>query len=301
MTGPSTSGITSTINVTNFPAVITPIYESALKMQYEANLTRHLCKKIGAQGQGGWIHYPYFDPSTFATAASTLTEANDFTTYQQLVNASVIIAASEFGEAAFLTDRAREAAKVNLDDETGRQLGIGIARKLDLHILAAMSAGFTTGTVTGTNSTNGFGYSHYAAAQSKLAAKALTVPGTYKAVVPEYSWFYTAKSTFSETYAAAMGDPGKEVLQKFYIRRLLGNIDVFRMPLSLVSATSLAAGYVFASEGVGLWIDRDLKVETERDASKRGDEIIATLRAGAKVLIGGYGVRLKMYANAPTP
>jgi hypothetical protein len=287
---------------TSLPGVVTTVNLQAYKMQYENNLLRHLCKPIGQGTKGGWLRWPYFDPTTFATAASVLTEVNDFATATQLTNASVLIVASEFGVRTDVTDRVRRAANMDIAGEASRQLGIGVAVALDKHILARMSTGFTVGTVTGTytvNTNNGFTLTKYAAAQSFLAAQALTVPGVYNAVVGEYSWYYTALSTFSQNYASAMGDVGNDILNKWYKQRILGNIDVYALPLSHIAATSIATGYLFSKEGIGLWVDDDFHVEQQRDASARADELVATLTGGAKVLVAGYGARLKMNNRAP--
>lgn len=280
--------------------VIKQINEQAYLMIYEGMLVPKLCKKVGQGQKGSTVHVPYFDPSTFAAAASTLTEANDFVNYTQLTNASVILTASEFGVISFLTDTTREGGSFDFAKEIARQQAIAVNAKLEKHCLAALSAGFVTGTVTGTNSTNGFTYTHYAAAKSKIDGKILTVPGRKAAIVNEYSWFYTAKSTFSQTYAAAMGAVGEDVVKRYHINTLFNDVDVYRS--NYISASTTAPGYMFAAnESVGLWLPRDYRIETQRDVSARGDEAVSTMRGTAKVLIGSYGVRLKMYSSTPTP
>lgn len=281
--------------------VVSRIEAQAYKEMYDMGVLPKLVRRIGQGQKGSAFLFPYFDPSTIAAAASSLTETNDFLTTTALTNASVIVIASELGVRSDVTDALKESAAVDIPGEIARQHAISCAVKMEKHILGRMSGGFTTNaSVCGTNATNGFTYSHYAAAKSKLRAAALTVPGRLTAVVPEYSWFKTAQSTFSQTYASTMGKPGEQVLGNFYVDTLWGDVDVYRHSLAFVSATSYANGYMFASDAIGLWTPRDFRLEKQRDASARADEIVSTLRAGAKVLINAYGLNLKMYAKAPS-
>lgn len=280
--------------------VLDRIEAQAYKMIYDEGLLPKLFKTVGQGEKGSAVIWPYFNPSTFAAAASTLTEANDFVNYTQLVNASVIIVASEFGVTSFLTDVTRESAKMDIEGELARQQALSVAVKLEKHCLAALSSTFTTGTITGTGSTTGFTFAKFAAAKSKLDAAALTVPGRKRAVVPTYGWYYTAQGTYSQTYASVMGSKGAEVQSKFYIDTLFGDIDVYHEGLAYITASSTAAGYMFVSDAMALWTPRSYRIEPQRDASARGDEFTSTLRAGAKGLVSTYGVRLKMTASAPS-
>lgn len=293
-----------TVNTTTgFPGVFTSgvisrIEAEAYKLMYDEGVLPRLCKQIG--GKGSAIVYPYFDPSAIAVAASNPSESTDLTYRYAVTNASVIFTASEFGITSFITDIVKEDASVDIPAETARQQGTAVAVRLEKHILARLAAGVTTGTLTGTNATNGFSFSSYAAAKSILDAKALTVPGRKSAVVPAYSWYLTAKSTYTQTYGAALPGVGEQVISKYYVTTLFGDIDVYLHGLAFVPASTTAAGFMFVKDSIGLWKPRDFRLETERDTSARGDEITSTMRAGAKVLHAGYIQRLAMYAAAPS-
>lgn len=278
--------------------ILKEIYGPAYKMAFEAGVTRHLCKPLGVGQKGNMAKFEYFDPTTFSTCATSRTETTDITDTNALSNASVIVYASEFGIRTDLTDALRESSSFDFKSEAARQHGIAVGYSLEKHILNILSTGLTTGTVTGTNSTNGFTIAHYMAAKSKLDAKTLSVPGRKHAVVGPYAWYYTAKASFSSTYAAALPTIGETVLKKFYATTLLGDIDVYLA--NQITAATTQTGYMFVTDAVGLWIPRDLRLESERNASARADELVSTMRAGAKVLIAGYGVRLRGYGQTPT-
>ena len=277
--------------------IVQEIYGPAYKMLYESGLLRHLVKEIGKGQKGNLAKFEYFDPSTFAAAASQLTEANDFLTTTALTNASVIVTANEYGIRTDITDRLRESSAFGFKEEAARQHGIGVARQFELAILTAMGAGFTTGTITGT-SASGFGIKKYMAAKTKLDAKILSVPGRKNVVIHPNNWYYTAASTFSTTYASAMGDLGNSVLEKHYLRTLLGDIDVFRS--NYITAATATSTFMFVKDALGVWIPRDFRLEAQRDASARANELVSTMVAGAKVLIGAYGVPMKQYGTAPS-
>lgn len=292
---------------TGFPSgfttgVINRIEAQAYKMLYDEGVLIKLLKPIGQGAKGSAVVYPYFDPSTFAAAGSDLSEVNDFVNYTQLTNASVIIVASELGVISFVTDIVKEDAVVDIPGEVARQQGLTCAVKAEKHCLNRISGAITTGTLSGSGTTYGFTFSHYAAAKSYLDAAALTVPGRKMAVVPSYSWYWTAKSTYtSGSYAGAIPTVGDTVVSKYYVQTLFGDIDIYLHSLAYVSESSTAAGFMFVKDAIGLWKPRDFRLEKERDASARGDEIISTFRIGAKVLHSGYCKRLKMLATAPAP
>lgn len=299
------AGINTTTGFSGFTqGVVNRIEAEAYKMLYDNTLLAGLCKSVGKGAKGSAMIYPYFDPSTFATAASALTEANDFVNYTALTNASVIIVASELGITSFVTDILKESQNVDIPAEIARQQGIACAVGLEKHILGKLSAGLTTGTITGTNSTNGFTFAKYAAAKTLLDAAALTVPGRKHAVIPTYSWTYTTTGLLNSTSPTSIfnvnGPIGDGVASKFYLSTIFGDVDIYGLGVAYITASTTAAGYMFVTDGVALWKPRDYRLERERDASARGDEIVSTFRAGAKVLHTGYCKRLKMYASAPS-
>jgi hypothetical protein len=62
-----------------------------------------------------------------------------------------------------------------------------------------------------------------------------------------------------------------------------------------MAAATIGSGYMFVSDAVGLWTPRDFRMEKQRDASARADEMVSTHRVGAKVLIPNYVAKMKMY------
>ena len=276
--------------------IVREIYGPAYKMMYEEGLLRQLCVEMGRGVKGNLAKFEYFDPSTVIAAASLLTEANDYTTTTALTNASVIVYASEFGVRTDITDRLRESSSFGFKEEAARQHGIGCARRLELNILGALTTGITTGTITGTASS--FTVTKYMAAKTTLDAKLLSVPGRKNAVVHPYNWYYTAASTLSTTYASVLGDLGNDVLKRFYVQTLFGDVDVYTS--NYITSAVTTKTFMFVKDAIGCWIPRDFRLEAQRDASARGDELVSTLVGGSKVRIASYGVLMQQKGTTPS-
>jgi hypothetical protein len=283
----------------HFPGIVKEIEEAAYVMLYETTLLPKLVKKVGQGSKGGMVHIPYFDPTTFSTAAETLTEVTDFTTYTQLTNASVLIYASEFGVASFLTDVTKESSGFDFKGELARQQALSVGVKLEKHILHEFSH-FTTNTLLATHATEGLTFTAIAAAKNYLDAQLLTVPGSEKElVINTYGWFYTAKSTYSTSYSAAIPVLGDEVLRKFYVNTVFGDVRVWKSN-HITASASASVGAMFVRDAIGLWTPRDYRIEPDRDPSARGDEFTSSMRAGAKMMVNGYGCKITFNGAAPS-
>ena len=288
-----------TYSTGTFPVTVSAIEERAYILQYENTLLPKLFKPIGQGQKGNLIQWPYFDPTSWATAASVLTESVDFVTYKNLTNASKIVQASEFGVISFVSDQAVEVNTEAIVDILSKDQGLAVAAGLEAHCVGAISGAFT-GTVNATNATNGLTYTAIAAAKAEVDGRMLTVPGEKNLVINEYAYFYTAKSTYAPTYAAAVPNLGDEVLQKWHINTVFGDVRIFRDNYISVDASNFCRGAMFVRDAVAIWTPRTYRLKSQRDESARGTEYISTMRAGASVLIPGYGINVTCYATAPS-
>lgn len=293
---------------TNFPAIAEEISEQAFVMMYESTILSKLVKPIGQGQKGTAVHWPYFDPTTIAGAIATnnitATETQDITARYQLTGASRFIVSSEFGVQGFVTDTLLESGTFDFKGELSRQIGIGMATKLEKYLVQQMTVA-TGSPVVGFNkfstasATTGLSYTKVAAAKAILDAALVQIEGTKNLVLTDYAYFQIAKGTYSTTYAQAIAPYGEEVMRRWYITSMFGDIDVYRNNHLTTTATQ-STNLMFVKDAVGLWTPRDLRVEPERDASKRGTELNATMRVGAKILIPAWGLRMPWYAPTPT-
>jgi len=100
-----------------------------------------------------------------------------------------------------------------------------------------------------------------------------------------------AYTTSSSGYA--ISDIGNEALRNGYIGRIAG-IDIFENANISIDAYDDSFGGVFHPQSIGLALKEDFKVETQRDASLRATEIVASITVGSGVLKDTYGVTVKV-------
>ena len=73
-----------------------------------------------------------------------------------------------------------------------------------------------------------------------------------------------------------------------------GCIDIFENANISIDAYDDSFGGVFHPQSLGLALKEDFKVETQRDASLRATEIVASITYGTGVLKDTYGVTVKV-------
>ena len=72
----------------------------------------------------------------------------------------------------------------------------------------------------------------------------------------------------------------------------IAGINIFESANISVDGSDDSIGAVFAQDALGLAMMQDLKIESQRDASLRADEIVATAVYGVAELHDSYGVKL---------
>ena len=96
---------------------------------------------------------------------------------------------------------------------------------------------------------------------------------------------------YTNGVGTAISDIGNEALRNGYIGRIAG-IDIFENANISIDAYDDSFGGVFHPQSIGL--KEDFKVETQRDASLRATEIVASITVGSGVLKDTYGVTVKV-------
>jgi len=76
-----------------------------------------------------------------------------------------------------------------------------------------------------------------------------------------------------------------------FVGRIAG-IDVFENANIAIDADDDSVGAVFHPASIGLAMKSDLKIETQRDASIRGTEIVASMTVGQAIVKNDFGVKI---------
>jgi len=186
-----------------------------------------------------------------------------------------------------LTDLARNSAPRNVAGDIGRLFGEAIAKKQDQDLIALFD-GFSTTLGDGTTAVSA---SSVFNALSTLRANSLPINECAVVLHPKIA--YDLKANLTNTFANAnANDLANEALRNGFVGRLAG-MPVFET--ANMSNTGTAGDYkggAFHRDAIALAEMQGLKVETQRDASLRADEIVATAVYGVGEIHDTYGVEM---------
>jgi len=258
----------------------TEIVAEALFVASEQSIMRGLVRNYTIAGGGKSVEVPIYA----TVSAGAVSEASDLS--NTAVNpSSVTITASEVGVMTTLTDLARNSASRNVAADIGRLFGEGIATKIDSD-LAALFSGFSTEKGPGAGSELTVQDLFECAAELKTNK----APGPYYGVFHPKQIFNVKKS-LTNTFVGRDTELSNEAMRTGFVGTVAG-IQVFESSNISVDGSDDSIGGVFSQDALGLAMMQDLKIETQRDASLRADEIVATAVFGVGELHDSYGVKL---------
>ena len=259
----------------------TEIVAEAQFVIQEKSIMKNLVKNYAIAGGGKSVEVPIYA----AVSAAAVAEATDLA--NTAINpSSVTITASEVGVMTTLTDLARNSAPRNVAADIGRLFGEAIAKKMDVDLITLFD-GFST--AVGTDSAVLSPATVFNAA-STLRAAGLPVNETYLVVHPKIA--YDLKSGLTNTFAGLDTELSNEALRNGFIGQIAG-IKIFET--GNMANTGTAGDYkggMFHKDALALAMMQDIKIETQRDASLRADEIVATAVYGVGELHDSYGIEV---------
>ena len=262
----------------------------------EQSLMLGLVTQYNIAGQAGKsVQIPKY-PAITATALDEGTAPSD----TDVSTSSVTVTCAEVGNSVLLTDLAAMGAG-NPADELGTVLGNAIATKIDKDLIALFS-GFSgsVGTVGSAISVTDL----FKAAATLRAAK---VTGNLAAVVHPYQ-AYELKKGLTNTFANPNGgDLQNEAMRNGFVGSIAG-IDIYESSNIAVAADLGANGIVggtgddadtanqavagiFAPEALAIAMKTEFNLETQRNATRRGTELVATAIYGVAELDDTFGVK----------
>jgi hypothetical protein len=257
------------------------ITQEAIFTFQETSVMRPLVTTYPITGSGKTISVPVY-PTVSATAVNEATDLTNTAINPTEAN----ITASEVGVMTTLTDLGRDSASRNVGADIGVLFGNAIAKKVDTD-LAGLFVNFTTNEVGA------------AAAEldADLIFKAVAKLRMLNVPAPLYGVFhpravYNLKKTLTQagynTSANALSDIGNQALRDGFIGTVAG-VQIFENANITPDANDDAYGAVFHPASLGLALKEDFKVETQRDASLRATEIVASITYGKGAVKESYG------------
>ena len=272
---------------TTLTELYTEIVAEALFVASEQSIMRPLVRNYAVTGGGKSVEVPIYS----AVSAAAVSEASDLS--NTAINpTSVTITCSENGIMTTLTDLGRNAAPRNVAADIGRLFGEAIAKKIDTD-LTALFGGFST--TVGSAST-AMSAALIFQAVAKLRAAGVPGDGLNAVIHPQVA--FDLKSGLTNTFANPNPGVGNEALRSGLVGQIAG-VNIFETSNIADSSgnnpgtTGDYKGAVFHSDALGLAMMQDLKIETQRDASLRADEIVATAVYGVGELDDSKGCEVE--------
>ena len=273
---------------TSLNDLLPSIVAEAMFVAQERSIMRGLVRNFTLpMGSGKTVTVPIYGKQT----AAGLTEGTDLTN-TQISTSGAVLTVAEVGIMATVTDLARNTSASNVIADVGRLVGEAIAAKMDKD-LTALFAGFSTG--EGDYSTAITAEAIFKSV-AKLRGQGVDAAGIVAVLHPEIAFDLKKALTTNGNVAftaGAFGNVANEAMQMGYVGQLAG-IPVFESAnIDYDTNAGDFPGAVFHRDALGLALMQDIKIETQRDASLRADELVATAVYGVGELYDGYGRYLK--------
>lgn len=259
----------------------TNVIQEALFTFQETSVMRPLVTTYAINGQGKIVQVPVYA----AIAAAAVAEGTDLTN-TAIDPTAVNITASEIGLMTTLTDLGRDSASRNVGADIGKLFGDGLAKKVDTD-LAGLFASFSSDIGSaGTELTPELLF------KAQATLRSLNIPAPYYAVFHPKACFNLKKLLTNAGYStssSAVSDVGNQAMRDGFIGKVAG-IEVYENANIAIDGSDDSVGAVFHPSSIGLAMKSGLTIENQRDASKRGTEIVATMTVGQAIVKTNYGV-----------
>ena len=278
--------------VSGADALYANIMQAALFTMNEQSIIRPLVRNYNMTGTPGLTAQVPIYP---AVTAAAVTDGSDLSN-TSFATTKKEITASEVGVMVTLTDLLEEASADDTAAAIGRQLGAAMAEKVDTDIAALFG-----------NFSNAINKTGAAVSIEDIFKAAATLKnnkadqnGGYVAVLHPFQAFDIKKelTNAGATLSHNLSDVGNRALESGFIGRIAG-VDIFESTV-IDGADSVGSyfGAVMTRDALGYMLKRDMRIETQRDASLRATEIVGSMAYGVTELFDQYGVAIQSDATA---
>lgn len=269
------------------------IREDAIFVIREAGQMQNLVTTFrDASGGNPRIGYGYNKGTAVAVA-----ESDDLTSKAFTPSADQTLTPIEIGLQFFVTDLRAESETVeSIITDASRELGLAALDKIESDLITDM-ASMTGGTVGTAGSVITWGYVAAAIAQARNANKNNAVP--LACVVHGYQWAVLAKAaSIAGATLAQAGSFTEEMTRNGFVAQFMG-VPMYQVYASPDTSDDFKGG-VFPREALALDWRRGVRIEGERDTSRRGTEFNMSAVYAHGVWRPARGVQMVFDATAPT-
>ncbi len=229
-------------------------------------------------------------------SAVAVSDADDLTSSSFTPSADQTLTPSEIGLQVFVSDaRAESELPENIITDASRELGLAASDLVESDLVALM-ASLTGGTVGTANSPITWGWVAAAIAQARNANKNSKIPLAVVLHGYQYAVLAKAASVAGSSLAQAPGYT-EEMTRNGYVANFMG-VPIYQV-FAAPDATTDFNGGVFPRNALALDWRRPIRIEMQRDASRRGWEINMSAVYAKGVWRPTLGVSLIADATAP--
>ena len=266
--------------------LISPIVQEAMFVASETSIMPGLVKNFTVPANAGKVlQVPLYAAQTIASDVGENSEIS----LAAISTDKADITLTEAGIGTMVTDMAKNHSVSNVVADLGKLFGEAIAKRHD-RALTALFSSFSTSINTSTDTQSELTVADLHKAYATLKSNA--VPGPYYGVFSPESLF-ALKSNLTNTFANPSNSLAvtNQAMSEGYIGRIAG-IDVFESSNVVQDSATSSVNGVFARDALGLAVAQNIAIETQRDASLRAEEVVASTRYGVSVLHNSYGVKI---------
>ena len=275
-------------NTTTLANLLPSIVAEALYQASEKSIMKGLVKNYTlAPSSGLTVNVPIYAKQT----AAGLTEATA-PTATAITPSTAALTVSEVGIRATVSDLSIQASASNVVADIGKLFGEAIARKMDSDLMANFN--------NFSQSVGGIGESASPTATPAMLFQAIAKIRSQGydtsndcAIVLHPNIAYDIASTLTSTFAAPASAVGNDALKNGFMGTL-GGVPVYQSSLVPLADGSTAGDYgcgIVHKEAIGLAMMQDIKIESQREVTLRGFDIMGTAVYGTGELQDLAGVR----------
>tara|TARA_R100001463_G_scaffold76347_8_gene130447 strand:- start:1431 stop:2276 length:846 start_codon:yes stop_codon:yes gene_type:complete len=267
---------------TTLDDLVSPIVQEAMFVASETAIMPGLVKQFTVPANAGKVlQVPIYAAQTISADVAEATDLSN--TAISTTKADITLA--EAGIMTTLTDMARNHSVSNVVADLGRLFGEAIAKRHDRALTGLFSS------FTATIGEGGDEIEVKDLFEAYATLKAAAVPGQYVGVFNPKA-IYNVKKALTNTFVNPnASNVANQAMTEGYIGRIAG-IDIYESSNVVESSSTSSCNAVFSRDALGIAIAEQLKIETQRDASLRADEVVASTRYGVSVLHNAYGVQI---------
>lgn len=250
----------------------------------QASLMMGLVSNYNIAGQAGkTVQVPRY-PKITAAALDEGTAPADTDVSTTMADITV----SEVGNTVLLTDLAAMGAG-NPAQEIGTSLGRAIATKIDVDLIAKFTTFTTDVGAAGSELTSAMLF------KAAATIRANGVSGALAAVVHPFQ-AYALKSSLTNAFVNPQNsDIVNEAMRTGYVGTIAG-IDVYESNNIAIDGNDDGVAAVFSPEALAIALKSEFNLETQRNATRRGTELVATAIYGVDVLDDDHAVKMTLDA-----